>query len=286
MKRFCVSCGVEESNTNPIIDNLCIKCYIGLKKPLFVPTSIEIYTCNRCGALYIGGRWHYPSTSSEARELVEKHIVSLIKPLAEDIHIADISTIFEDSNEVRMRIVLLLKNGFTYTTEFKSEIIWRKRLCFLCFKRAGKSFEAVVQLRFIHHDELISKFKRDVEELFQDYVVDIEERDSGYDIKVTSYGVAKKIADMAKKLWRNTKVVESFGDVRRARGGSIRARRYLSVRIINLKVGDYVVVDGKAYTIANIDNKNIVLVDSDGVSKSLDMDKFLSSYEKSRVKSR
>lgn len=287
MRRFCANCGIEESKDTPIVDSLCIKCYVVLKKVVEMPDTIRVTTCSRCGAISIGGRWYYPASSLEAQEIIEKYVTSLIKP-GEDVDINSVYVELDTSSYKEMKTITIvtIKKSFSYTVESKINIKWVKDLCPTCHKRAGRSFDAVIQLRFIHYSDDVESFKRDVEKLFQDYIVDIEEKDNGYDIKVLSQGIARKIVDMAKKLWRNVKITESFGDTKRSRDGTRYAKLYISVRIINPKIGDYVVIGDKAYTVVSIDDKRVILIDNSGTKKAIDVDELVSLYRKSKTKSK
>ena len=283
-RRFCVNCGAEESADRPIIDGLCIHCYTSLKPILIIPNSIDIHTCSYCGALRIGGKWYYPATGSEARELVEKYIASHVKP-AEDVKI-DSLVIHIDSDSHRNAKVysdVVVKGRYRYRYEAVVNISWSKKLCPTCFARRGGGFEAVVQLRFVNQDVSAKKFVDDIRRMFHDYVVEVEEKSNGYNIKIASTSIARKIAEIAKKRWSNVRVKESYGDVKRSRDGARHARLYISLRILNLKRGDYIVLNGKAYSVEDIDEKHVVLVDSDGNRATIDVKRLVSEYEKSKT---
>lgn len=286
MRRFCVNCGTTEAEGTPIIDNLCIRCYIALKEVIKIPNIVEIPVCNRCGALLISGRWYYPTTAEDAKEIIEKHIVSTIKP-SEDTSILDVDIEITPPShrEAKVLTKLLIRNKHSYILESKVDIAWVRRLCPTCFQRAGKGFNAVIQIRFVHLDETAEKFKRDIERLFQDYVVEVEEVDNGYNIKVSSQSIARKIADLAKKNWRIAKIVESFGDIKRSRDGTRHARLYISIRVVNPRVGDYIVLEGKAYTVVGVDNEAVAVVDSNGTRKVIPFSELQFIYEKSKTRS-
>jgi nonsense-mediated mRNA decay protein 3 len=285
--RFCVNCGIDESIGVPIIDNLCLKCYTKLREVVKVSRSIEIHTCGRCGAILIEGRWYYPTNSEEALEIVKKYIASEVRP-GEDITIKNIHVDLLPTNysSAHIRIELLIKNRYNYVFDQDTEIKWIKQLCPTCFRRAGRSFEAVVQIRFIHLDKTIEMFKDTIMKVFQDQIVEVEDIDNGFDLKVVSPGVARKIADVAKRYWNIVRVTESYGDVKRMRDGSRRAKLYISVRVINLGVGDYVVINNKAYTVVEVNDRTVIVVDSSGYRKSIDIENLLSSYQKSKSKHR
>lgn len=285
MTRFCANCGIDETEGIPIIDGLCIKCYVKLKDVIKIPNTIEISTCSRCGALLVGGRWFYPSTAEEAQEIARKIIIGAIKH-GEDITIGNVVAELLPPNYTKAYayVDLIIRNRYRYLLKVDVSIKWVKGLCQSCFRRAGRSFDAVVQLRFVHMDESAKRFMEEIERIFQDYIIDLEEHDNGFDIKVISHGVAHKIVDAAKKMWKKIKVVESFGDIKYSKDGSRRGKLYISVRIINLRVNDYVVLDGKAYTVVYADEETVTILDSDGHKKTVYIEDLISEYQKSRAK--
>lgn len=285
MPRFCVNCGIDEGGGIPIINNLCLKCYVKLREVVKVPNSIEIRMCGRCGALLIEGRWCYPINAEESLNMVKKVIEFSIEP-GEDVLVRNVNIELPPPNfaKAHVHIELLIKSKYDYVSEYDINIKWIKQLCPICFKRVGRSFDAVVQLRFTHLDENAKKFRENIVKIFQDYIVEVDEVDNGFDIKVASPSIARKIADIVKNTWRVVKVIESYGDVKRARNGSKQAKLYISVKVLNLWVGDYIIVDGKAYTVVEVNDKAITVVDSVGAKKSIDVEKLLSHYERSRSK--
>lgn len=287
MTRFCANCGIEESGDTPIIDGLCIKCYVELKDVIKIPDTIEISTCSRCGALLVRGKWFYPSSVEEAQEIVKKIIIDAIKP-GEDIVITNViaELISPSYKKAHVYVNLLVKNMYKHLLRIDVNIKWVKGLCQLCFRRAGRSFDAVVQLRFIHIDESAKRFRGEIENIFRDYIVDVEERSNGYDIKVVSQGVAQKIVNIAKKMWKKVKVTESFGDVRYSRDGSRSGKLYISVKVINLRINDYVILNGKAYTVIDVGEEFMTVLDSDGCKKTLHIEDIIFQYEGSRSKSK
>ena len=287
MPRFCANCGIDESSGVPIIDNLCLNCYVKLREVVRIPHSVDIPSCRKCGAILIEGKWLYPANSDEAFDIIKRYIASTVKP-HDDVVVKDLDVemIPPDFSRVHIHAYLLIKGRYSYNYEHDIEVKWVKQLCPVCFRRASRGYDAVVQLRFIHMDENIEIFKDTIESMFQDQLIEVEEVDNGFDFKVASPGIAKKIATIVKKYWKTVKIMESYGDVKRAKDGSRKAKLYISVKVLNLRVGDYVVIDGKAYIIEKVEEKNIVVVDSSGNTSIIDVDYLLNRYEGFRSKRR
>ncbi|MEM1682977.1 MAG: 60S ribosomal export protein NMD3 [Ignisphaera sp.] len=287
MRKFCSKCGKEEDLETPIIDNLCVKCYTQTKKLLEIPRLIEVTSCSRCGAISIGNRWFYPDTSSKARYIIEQYIASLVEKET-DIDIENLSIELDDTSSkwAKIYVDILIKNTIRYTIENTTEIKWKKSLCPICFKRAGGGFEAIVQLRFMNYEDRVEKFKNEILQLFHDYVVEISDVKNGIDIKIASRSIAKKIADIALRMWRNVRIVESFGDVRRMKNGSRHGKQYISIKIINPREGDYIVLDGKAYIVDKVYENGIDVVNSNGEKIFVSLDELLNMCSKMRKRTR
>lgn len=286
MPRFCANCGIDEGQGVPIIDNLCLNCYIKIKELIKVPTVIDVHTCSRCGAILVAGRWYYPEDPAEAVNIITKIVESSIR-LGEDVSVKSVEVeVLPSPSQAHVKAELLIKNRYSYLVESNVNIKWVKQLCPVCFKRVGKGFDAVVQVRFIHLDDNVGKLKDLILRMFHDYLVEVEEVSNGFDIKVSSPNIARRIADLVKKSWRIARVVESYGDVKRTKGGSRKAKLYISVKVINLRVGDYVVLNGKAYTVAEVNDRFVTVVDSNGFKRFIDVEELTSIYERSRSKAR
>lgn len=283
MKRFCVRCGVEESKDTPIIDNLCPKCFIevkGIVKPI---DFIEIESCSICGAIRYNGKWHYPTTPEEAKLIVKEVISSRIN-VAENIKIVSLDIDLGRVTEGVANIVLKISiHGKTTIDIVKSiPIRWRKTICINCRRRHGKSYTAIIQLRYLNIDGDVNKFIDEISEMFTDFISEISEVDNGFDIKVLDIHTATKIVEMARRRWRYVRIVESYGDVMRRSDGSRYARKYISIRIMNIKPGDYIVVSGVPYTVLSVDGDVVRLLNSDGAEEVMPMDTLIKGYSKFR----
>ncbi len=281
MKRFCVKCGVEESIDTPIIDNLCPKCFIEVKGVIKSVDSIEIESCSICGAIRYNGKWYYPTTSEEAK-LIVKEIISNEISIAEDVKIVSLDIDLERVAEGMVNIALKASiHGKTPIDIVKSiPIKWRKSICINCRRRHGKSYTAVIQLRYLNMDSNVNKFIDEISEMFADFISEITEADNGFDIRVLDIHTATKIVEMVRRRWRHVRIVESYGDIMRRSNGSRYARKYISIKIMNIMPGDYIVVNGVPYTVLSVDGDIVKLLNSDGVERVMSMDVLIKSYSK------
>ncbi len=282
-RRFCVRCGAEETSENPIVEGLCLNCFVETYGVAKIVRTPELVYCHRCGAIKLGGRWLYASSYDELLSLVREIISRCITPSRSSIEFVNIHI---DSLEVfrpyvDVSITFKFRNTLA-TRSIRIPMKWTKQLCPACFDRASKRHQAVVQLRWLNFEPEIEEFKEELLRILGPFIIEIEEHRYGYDIKLSSEHVARKILDLAKRRWHSLKVVESFGDVKRTRDGRRVAKKYISIRILNAKPGNYVVLNNRAYTVESVANGKIVLVDSSGRKLVVSEKEFASMYTRSR----
>ncbi|MCS7111880.1 MAG: 60S ribosomal export protein NMD3 [Ignisphaera sp.] len=282
MKKFCVRCGSEEGDTIYIVDGLCPRCFIEVNKPSI--ESIKIRYCGKCGAIYCSGKWVAAAESSPAD--TAKEIILKYLKFSKKIRVADISinlNPYEDTNG-KAKIVFDIENKFKFQYELPIQIRWSRATCPSCLRKAGGGYSSIIQIRYVNWGDEIARFVEEVLNVYREYIIDIDEVKNGYNIKLADPHIAKRIADLTRRRWRNTKILESYGDSKKLRDGSRFSRLYISIRILNFKRGDYVVLNGKPYRVVDIDEKGVVISDQDGALHRIDMDELVLKYMKSRIK--
>ncbi len=280
MARFCVRCGSEESEINPIIDGLCPRCFLEVYGVVRIVKPIEIIYCHRCGAVKYGQKWIQLDSPEEFYALVRDIAYRCIAPTREGVDIVALRMkpfeLWASSTVIEVDAVIGRRASITQSIEIP--IIWKKHLCPNCFKIAGKSYEAVVQLRFFNEDEYVKKLRDELEKMFRSDIVEIEDVKNGFDIKVVSVGIARRIVDIIRRRTKLVRVIESIGDEKRRRDGRKVGRLYISVRVLNVKPGDYVVVNKRAYTVDSVTDTHIVLRDSSGRVTKLSIRDFVKQF--------
>ncbi len=284
MKRFCISCGVEESETTPIIKGLCPKCYVMLRGLASAPQSVDIEFCRVCGAIRVHGKWVYVHSFDEAREVVEDLVIDLLKP-SEDVVLEDVEASFRlyESSTASVNVIGKL-GGVRVSQTITIQLNWRSTLCPLCRKIAGGSYSAVVQVRYVNRDRDIDKYINELRSLYGKWIKEIKPVKNGYDITLLDAEVAKRIAEDFKHRWHAVKIVKSYGDTKRLSTGETISRLYVSVRILNFKPGDYVIIDGKPYTVDAIEGSWLALKDSNNNVKRIHIDEVVEGIGKYRAK--
>jgi nonsense-mediated mRNA decay protein 3 len=284
LKRFCINCGIEESETTPIIKGLCPKCYAMLRGLASAPQSMDIEFCRACGAIKVHGKWVYVHNLDEAREVVEDLVIDLLKP-SEDVVLEDVKAFFKlyESSTATVDVIGKL-GGVRVSQTITMQLNWRPTLCPLCRKIAGGSYSAVVQVRYVNKDRDIDEFINELRSLYGKWIKEVKPVKNGYDIMLLGSEVAKRIVEDFKRRWHAVKIVESYGDTRRLSTGETVSRLYISVRILNFKPGDYVIIDGKPYTVDAIEGSWLTIRDSDNNIKKIHINEVVEGIDKYRAK--
>lgn len=183
--KFCFLCGRKSEN---LIKGYCEECYKSKFKLIEVPEEIEVVMCNRCKKINEKNKWK----EAEIDEILKDKIKILGK---------NVKMRFEKNDDVKVHAKGLLegsKNVKEEVHEVKIKI--RKRLCDDCFKKSGKYYESIVQIRgTLTNDDMDS---------IDDIVLErggfyrLEKVKGGYDFYVSSKSLAKKIAEFFRKKYK------------------------------------------------------------------------------------
>lgn len=264
--RFCIRCGRAEDRSTVLINNLCPNCYVEIYGVARLDKPLRIIHCPRCYSLKVGDKWLRPNTQEEFYSLVQTIVAQSLQPATNEISFIDLTlkSVELYSSALKLEITASISNQAVIKHELSISVSWHKQLCPTCFKRASKGYDAVVQLRYVNYDSDIEKFKDWLVKTFIEDIVEVDEHKNGYDIKVSNPFVAKKIVNLIRRKWSYVKIIESYGDQRRRRDGRRYGKLYVSVRILNFKPGDYIVLGGRAYIVDSMDSHSLTIIDSDG----------------------
>jgi len=209
----------------------------------------------------------YPE-DSEFLKILSKYIEDKINrklgsELQEPVPVVDLRLLL-NGDELRLNVALMNPVRGILRVESVLKLKMHRTLCPRCQRRAAKSYDYVIQLRtFSSRKDSLNKLLRDIEEKFGESIT-IEEEKNGYDIKLLDKDIANRILTFIReKVGANrVKVTISYGDERISREGKRKARMYISVRVLDLEPGDYVVYRGHAYIVAGVNNDDLILEDS------------------------
>ena len=268
MSRFCVECGVEESVNTPLFNNLCLNCLLETHDLFEVRRGLIVHVCRKCSSIKAGNKWIKASNTVEIHNLISNISARNIKSIL-GVEVVDVSlkSLEIYSSVLEVEVKALISNN-PISRVLRVNVEWVKDVCPSCLKRSSGSYEAVIQVRAFNYDEKVKKFKNTLIHVFQDNILEVDEVSKGYNIKVLDIHTANRIVDEIRKRWI-VKIIKSYEKQYRDREGRRRGKPYISVRIINLKSGDRLIVNNKAYIVDSIASNSIILSSSSGEERTL-----------------
>lgn len=266
---------------------LCPSCFAEVYGLIEVPKEFAITFCKRCGSVKAGDSWSPVSGADDICEAAKEAISKSVK-VREGFVVSEIAIRCDVVHEGTLSLIVrgLIGGESPIVREFRVALKPHYALCPRCMKAHSKSFDAVVQLRYVNPDPSIEHFIAEVREAFAQYISELNPCNGGYDIKLVDTNVARAIANMAKGRWKLVKVMESHGDVKRAPDGSRRSRLHVSVRILNVKPGDYVIVGGAAYTVVHVAEDSVQVADSSGTVRRVSLSTLVRDLSRYKAKRR
>lgn len=256
-------CGKKESSDEPLIDGLCVDCFIKERPIVGIPDKITLVRCPVCGSLYMSGSW-VPMFGDEKESLlyyVEETVLKKGKthPAFKDAQVVVLST----GNN---RAELLVRSSFLGKPVEQVFVINYKlssKLCPRCLSVKTRDYEAILQIRFVglpaeEVKKRITKLIGSVRSISSN-ITDFEELREGVDIKFGSVSVARQAASYLQGVLGGY-VMESWklhGVVRGRRRGKLS----IVLRIPQLVPGDLIYLRDSLMEVLNIQKDKLVLRD-------------------------
>ncbi|RLG88414.1 MAG: hypothetical protein DRO18_01445 [Thermoprotei archaeon] len=267
-RKFCVKCGIEEDEEHPIIENLCINCYLELKGLAKVPKELTITRCPKCGSLRVSGRWIESSGSLEddvsflLRNYLTVEPISNVfrgyevKPLEFIYDRGKLKVLIEVSAEYRGR---LLSKTYIVNVNIK------KTLCPRCFALSGGSYEAIVQLRTnVKVDSEFVKFAyKTLNELPPEVtsaITEVEDLREGINVKLINQSIARRLAMHYQRRYC-AKIIESRKRVGFDRSGRSKYRLTISVRIPSIVYRRLMLFNEKPVALKEVTKSKVCFLD-------------------------
>ncbi|WP_432645516.1 60S ribosomal export protein NMD3 [Methanobrevibacter sp.] len=266
---FCPECG---STDKKMIGNICIDCFLKDFQMIELPKRIEVQICSHCNSKLEEGKW--------SEEFIPEEEI-IYRALERNIKIAD-----EVSNEVINLEIDQMKGtiaecyveivGEVEGTEIEetqeTEVKILKTVCPTCSKIQSGYYESVIQFRadnreikseeFEKADEIVEKIL--IKQLKNDklaYCPQIAKLKEGHDYYIGSLKSGRKVAEGLK---------EEFGGVikesprliseDKSTGKGIY-RIWISVRIPEFEINDFIKFEDKIIQVTGIDKNRIVGMD-------------------------
>ena len=262
-RRFCVRCGSEEGPGNPIIDGLCLKCFVKERSIIKLPNIIRIIICPLCGSVYYKGSW--TKLGNDLGEVLEYlinnyYLTSGRSTVYDGFTDVSVEVINIDEGKVYLSVKGTYK-GTEISHEYAVSIKVVRRLCPKCAKVRGRHFEAVVQIRsevpirpeVVERISLVLSRMRGLE----DNIVEVKEYRDGVDIKLLSQSVARHLANILRREFA-AKIIQTWKDSGYI-SGKKHAKLTISVRVPGLLEGDIVEVDDVLAVVTSVKQGRVVL---------------------------
>lgn len=266
---FCPECG---SDNKKMIGDICIDCFLKDFQLIKVPETIDVTICSHCNSRLEEGKW-------QESYLPEEEII--YRALERNITIDDlveneiINLEIEDMRgTIAECIVEAVGDVYGETVEEIHEVNVRilKTVCPTCSKVQAGYYESVVQFR---------AEKRDIKKEEYDKADEIVERTlnkqykkdklaycpqraklkEGYDYYIGSLKSGRKVADALKDEFGGI-IKESPRLISEDKStGKGLYRIWISVRIPEFEIGDFIKYEGKILQIEDIGKNRVVAID-------------------------
>jgi nonsense-mediated mRNA decay protein 3 len=266
---FCPECG---STDKEMVGDICIDCFLKEFQMIEIPKRIEVQICSHCNSKLEEGKW-----SDEF--IPEEEII--YRALERNIKIAD-----EVENEIINLEIDQIKgtiaacyvevigevHGAQIDETHDCEVKILKTVCPTCSKIQSGYYETVIQFRadsreikaeeYAKADEIVERtlIKQSKSDKLA-YCPQIAKLKEGYDYYIGSFKTGKKVAENLKEEFGGI-IKESPRLISEDKStGKGLYRIWISVRIPEFEVDDFVRYEGKIMKVSSIAKSSVVGVD-------------------------
>ncbi|WP_455393280.1 60S ribosomal export protein NMD3 [[Eubacterium] cellulosolvens] len=262
---FCVECGKDEK----LYDNLCKDCLLRKTKFFKLPKVVRVTVCQQCSAWEKDNHWEPAESDEEVlRQVLNDQITPLkdvkymtfsteLKPQTTNVYLVklEVTGIYED---LKVREAFDIEIRINYGT------------CGRCSRLSGSYFEAKIQVRSTNRPMTESERAR-AEEIVDLVLAQAQGTESnafltkyelihgGEDFYIGSSTVARQIAKRLAKEFAG-KLKESSTMVGR-KDGRDTYRFTHTVRIPQVKSGDFIKLDNRIYIVRKLNQRRISCID-------------------------
>ena len=266
---FCPECGSTEKE---MVGDICIDCFLKDFQMIELPNRIEVQICSHCNSKLEEGKW-------SEENIPEEEII--YRALERNIKIAD-----EVSNEIINLEIDQIKGtiascyvevlGEVHGTQLEethdSEVKILKTVCPSCSKIQSGYYETVVQFRadkreirteeYAKADKIVERtlIKQSKKDKLA-YCPQIAKLKEGYDYYIGSFKSGHKVAEALKEEFGGT-IKESPRLISEDKStGKGLYRVWISVRIPEFELNDFIRFEGKIIQVHGITKNSIVGTD-------------------------
>ncbi|MEM1632711.1 MAG: 60S ribosomal export protein NMD3 [Sulfolobales archaeon] len=283
MARFCARCGVEESKEIKIIGYLCQNCFLKEKELAYMPSELRLVICPSCGSMKIGDSWiSQRDFNSDLRIPLSIMLSTKIKPANEFVREIEIRSIDIVKTERGLNAEILVEgkvNDVILSKKYVKRVVLEKNLCPICMARKGKSYEALIQVRGFpklsrEKYEEILEYISSLPENVRDLITRIDQEKEGLDLMVSSKNIALYIANLITKEYGGVISSVTDKDIRETPRGRT-SKKVISIRILDLRKGERVVIKGEPYIFEEISGDSLYLINRNGSRVKYSIDQIL-----------
>lgn len=196
MEAPCPRCGDDTDGYGP--RNLCSECFLDEENLLDIPGEIAVERCSHCGRLRNGMDWVDVEGDREV----------IAEALEMEIETGTVEAVSFDDTGEGYSLTLLVEDevsGETFQQELGLELNVENVQCGPCAKFEGGYFEYKIQLRGENLEEVLEKVMDRALEVTEkdreDFVSNVEERDGGYDLYVSSRDMAEELLKVVRERY-------------------------------------------------------------------------------------
>lgn len=253
MRRFCVSCGREESPDNPLVEGLCLRCFISHRKLARLPSQLEIVRCSICGTVRtFGGKFSSIGLDEYVESLIERYVArrgateDKVQVVVEGVEIR------EDTALVRLRG---WSSGVSVEQIVPIRLNVKEVVCPSCFKYKTKSYGAVIQLR--PGNPKAERSIREIVKRLREYpgIVEAKEHRGGADLYVIDRHTATQIVKEVETRYLS-RVLTSWEGYKYSKR---KPRVVYSIKIYEISEGDLIEFCGSIYNVVEVKQSYITL---------------------------
>lgn len=266
---FCPECG---STDKEMVGDICIDCFLKEFQMIEIPKNIEVQICSHCNSKLEEGKW--------SDEFIPEDEI-IYRALERNIKIAD-----EVSNEIINLEIDQIKgtiaecfvevagevHGVGIEETHDSQVKIKKTVCPTCSKIQAGYYETVIQFRadkreikaeeYARADEVVERTlikQAKVDKLA--YCPQIAKLKEGYDYYIGSFKTGKKVAEALKEEFGGI-IKESPRLISEDKStGKGLYRIWISVRIPEFEIGDFIRYEGKTMQVKSISKNSLVGVE-------------------------
>ncbi|MFC1455035.1 NMD3-related protein [Candidatus Undinarchaeota archaeon] len=254
-KKICEECGTEYAGFCPV-------CYIKAHPPAKIGSKYIIESCSVCKKHFSAGRW-----KDDFDQVFEDRIKKELKwdSSAENKEIIVKKREFKRNKyHVDIELNATLK-GFEWAGNERTLVTVALTACKLCCKKAGKYFEATIQLRAKNRKlepEELEYIRAMLVDAVRAEVYREEDTKAGVDIFVSPMNAGKRMLPVLRNLGFEVKDTLKYIGQNRQTGKAIN-RLTVSAKRPEYTEGDIVSYAGKFYIVEKI-RRTLTLLDFEG----------------------